>query len=87
MSSITKQFIFSNPNLEGLIDDIGQTCHGEYMVRHLKYIGAKTWIIEENYVDKDYLIDYQKYYSRSFDEHGRFTTRIHFFSIFFTAKL
>lgn len=41
---------------------------------------AKTMVIEHNYVDKSYLIDYQKFYSRSFEPIGKLTERIHFFS-------
>lgn len=37
--------------------------------------------IEENYVDRDFLIDYSNYYSRCHTDIGRFTTRIHFFSV------
>ncbi len=49
------------------------------MIRYLADLDAKTCVLEAKYVDKDYLVDYQKFYSRSFDEEKRFTERIHFF--------
>ncbi len=42
--------------------------------------GCQTVVIEKEYIDKDYLIDYSLYYSRSFKEVERFTERAHFFS-------
>ncbi len=35
--------------------------------------------IEENYTDKEYLADYQRFYSRSSSDFPRRTTRVHFF--------
>lgn len=51
----------------------------EYLIRYLADLKAKTCVLEDKYVDKDYLVDYQRFYSRSFDEDEKFTTRIHFF--------
>lgn len=41
---------------------------------------AKTIVIEDNYISKDYLIDYAFYYSFCFDEYGKKCKRLHFFS-------
>lgn len=38
---------------------------------------------EHKYIDKDYLVDYQKFYSRSFKDHERHTRRVHFFNLAF----
>ena len=40
---------------------------------------TKGFVLETNYVDRDYLIDYANFYARSFAPIGRFTTRLHFF--------
>lgn len=45
----------------------------------LKRIGVKNFLIEENYVDKDHLVDYSNYYARCHYPYSRFCTRVHFF--------
>ena len=86
MTTIDHQFVFSNPSLDGLFDNYGSGHRYQYLKDYLKEIGTKTWVIEEDYIDKDYMIDYQKYYSRSFQKHERFTKRIHFFSNSFSQE-
>lgn len=49
-------------------------------------INAQTVVREARYVDKDYLLDYAGYYSRSFQEVGRLTDRFHFFSKQFSEE-
>lgn len=53
----------------------------------LKYLGtdrdglkAKSILIEENYVSKDFLQDYASYYSLCFEQYPKFCKRIHFFN-------
>ncbi len=36
-------------------------------------------VIEQDYIDKDYLVDFQRFYVRSFDHIKKLTTRVHFF--------
>ena len=48
-------------------------------LRDIKPLSAETCILEPKYIDKDYLIDYSKFYSRSFDIDEKFTQRLHFF--------
>ena len=69
-------FSYSSERLREYLDDSHQA---EYLIRYLADLDAKTCVLEDKYVDKDYLVDYQKFYSRSFDEEKRFTERIHFF--------
>ncbi|RLI81205.1 hypothetical protein DRP07_07830 [Archaeoglobales archaeon] len=63
---------------------LGESIQAGYIVHYLSELGAKTIVVEEKYIDKDYLIDYSKFYSRSFESHPRFTKRIHFFTGDFT---
>ncbi|RZN36359.1 MAG: hypothetical protein EFT35_07990 [Methanophagales archaeon ANME-1-THS] len=69
-------FPFSAENLECYLK---KSKTGDYLLRYLNELDAKTCIIEERYIDKDYMIDYQKFYSRSFEKYTRETTRIHIF--------
>jgi hypothetical protein len=59
---------------------------GGYFFKYLNKIQAKSFLIESNYIDKDFLIDYSNYYSRSFREIPKTTDRIHFFSAFFNER-
>jgi hypothetical protein len=43
-------------------------------------------LIESNYIDKDYLIDYSKFFARSYEKISRRVKRVHFFSLEFTQK-
>jgi hypothetical protein len=52
----------------------------EYFLKYLSELGAQSCIVENDYVDRDYMIDYQKYYSRAWESVCRRVTRYHFFS-------
>jgi hypothetical protein len=64
----------------------GNSCQADYIYGYLTALNARTIVVEERYIDKNYLIDYQKFYSRSFQDIKRFTTRLHFFCGTFSAK-
>jgi hypothetical protein len=84
MSAINSDpiFSFSWGNLNAYLN----SSQGRYLFHYLKgrnlstKLSAKTCVLEKKYIDKDYMIDYQRFYSRSFDDHEKFTKRIHFFS-------
>lgn len=67
-------------NDENLRETMGESPQSDYIIGYLEELEAKSVIIEENYIDKDYLIDYSNFYSRSFTPYERYTKRIHFFS-------
>ena len=52
----------------------------DYIFRYLKDIGAKSVLLEFDYIDKDYLEDYSRYYVKCFNNYGHKTARLHFFS-------
>lgn len=87
MSFSDKEYLFfESPFKPGcqLKDKLEEISRGEFIVDYLKNLEVKTAIVEK-YIDKDYLIDFQKFYSRSFKDHKRYTHRIHFFKNLFTA--
>ena len=49
-------------------------------------INAKTIVIEENYISKDFLYDYASYYSLCFDKYDSRCKRVHFFALDFNAE-
>lgn len=69
--------------IENLRRYISQSNVEEYFIGYLEKIHAACFFLEENYIDKDFLIDYANYYSRAFRPISRVTTRIHFFSSLF----
>lgn len=80
-SSPTKSLVFS---FDPAVNVLGNSKVSEYLLEYLTAIKAKTCIFEDNYVDKDFLIDYSKFYARSFDNIGKLTERYHFFAFSFT---
>lgn len=55
-------------------------CHPPSSKTHyFDHIGAKTIIVENDYIDRDFLEDYSGYYARCFHDYQRSCTRLHFF--------
>ena len=65
---------------------LGSSVQSNYLYNYLSSLKAITCIIENKYIDKDYFIDYSKFYARSFQNIDKFTTRLHFFSESFTNE-
>lgn len=63
---------------EASVEDIAQKNHLTYFKEYFKKIGAKTIIVERQYIDRDYLEDFSSYYVRCFDDYRRKCTRLHF---------
>jgi len=61
-------------------EELGYADQGKYLFRYLTDLKAKTVVVEDPYIDKDYLIDYSNFYARSFKPYKKHTTRLHFFS-------
>ena len=43
--------------------DMGTSSQSEYIYRYLTKLEAKTVVVESDYIDKDYLLDYSYYYA------------------------
>lgn len=52
----------------------------DHLTTYLMDIGAKTVVVERDYIDRDYLDDYTRYYARCFEDYPRKCHRLHFFS-------
>jgi len=83
-------------SLENLRDILGQASevdgtalngklHLVYFKEYFAALKANTIVIEEGYVDHDYLEDYAGYYVRCFTKYRRKCRRLHFFSVPFTC--
>ncbi|WP_019677702.1 hypothetical protein [Arsukibacterium perlucidum] len=58
----------------------------QFIYNYLKDLGAATVLLESEYVDKDYLEDYSRYYVRCFNRYGERCARLHFFKNDFDAE-
>lgn len=58
--------------------------HLIYFEEYFDTLNAKTILIEEDYVDRDFLEDYAGYYVKCFVKYKRKCRRLHFFNIKFT---
>ncbi|PXF60871.1 MAG: hypothetical protein C4B59_06800 [Candidatus Methanogaster sp.] len=66
--------------------ELGGSNQAKYVCKYAKDINVNTVVIEEKYIDKDYLIDFSKSHARSFDTPSTFTKRLHFFSEKFSTE-
>lgn len=73
-------------SFDGVVECLSQTSHSGYLERYLRDIGCRCAVVEDEYVDKGYLIDYCRYHARSFSAPARFTERFHFFSEEFSSE-
>ncbi len=60
--------------------------HSVYFREYFNCIGAKTIVVEREYVDRDYLEDYAEYYVRCFRDYPRKYVRLHFFRLAFSSE-
>lgn len=65
------------------IVQVKEKLHFIFFKSYFQDLHAKTIVVEEKYVDHDYLEDFSYYYVKSFKSYERFCIRIHFFSIEF----
>jgi hypothetical protein len=67
------------------VEQVKQKLHFTYFSDYFLALDAKSVVVEPGYVDHDYLEDYTAYYVRCFQPYMRYTTRLHFFDIAFSA--
>jgi hypothetical protein len=60
--------------------DIFKKKQVDYIYRYLNDLQAKSVLLEPEYIDKDYLEDYNHYYVKCFGNNGFMSARLHFFS-------
>lgn len=60
--------------------------HFEYLYGYIDNFKCKTMVIEEEYIDRDYLEDFAMYYVRCFNNYERKCRRVHFFACEFDPE-
>lgn len=81
LSAFTQESFFkalSNPHCSPSV--VSQQRPAQYVFGYLTEINAQTLVVEQKYIDGDYLDDYSSYYARCFQSYDRFCRRLHFFS-------
>ncbi len=58
---------------------VNKKLHRCYFENYFDGIGARTIIVENDYIDRDFLNDYAEYYVKCFQRYRRKCTRLHFF--------
>jgi hypothetical protein len=49
------------------------------IIRHLITVGAKSYLTESRYIDRDYSADFRRFYAQTFRTYDRHCQRVHFF--------
>ncbi len=73
---------FSQINTNYLEQKLDNNFYKDY----LQTLNVKTFVVEKQYIDKDFLNDYASYYVKCFHPYERFCTRLHFFSCEITEE-
>jgi hypothetical protein len=55
--------------------------HFKFLAKYLEQLKTRSILVEKEYTDGGYLIDYANYYARCHEAYARTTTRLHFFGI------
>lgn len=66
--------------------DVDSKIHKQYFSDYFTELAAKTFIVEYDYVDRDYLEDFSNYYVKCFQDYARKCARFHFFNVAFTSE-
>jgi hypothetical protein len=68
------------PKPAGLVEDTWPPLQLNYLARYLSQLDCKTIVIEDHYVDRDYIDDVALFYSRSLRAYPNYCYRLHFFT-------
>jgi hypothetical protein len=69
--------LITKPN--GLLDDNWPPLQLQYLDVYLKALGCQTLVIEDHYVDRDYVHDSSVFHGRSLRSYPNYCHRVHFF--------
>jgi hypothetical protein len=67
------------PQPPGVVEDVWPPTQLGYLGEYLQQLGCKTVLIENHYIDRDYIQDLALFYARSLRSYPNHCQRIHFF--------
>lgn len=65
---------------------VEEKSHLDYFDEYFTTLNAVTILVENRYIDHDFLDDYAAYYAKCFHPYDRFCSRLHFFTTSFKAE-
>ena len=65
---------------KGLLDDQWPPLQLQYLDHYLKTLGCQTVVVEDHYIDRDYVHDLSVFHARSLRSYPNYCHRFHFFS-------
>lgn len=68
-------------NEETVFSKLKNKFHVSYLDKYLDKIGVNFFLIEDEYVNKDYITNFSSYYSTCFSDYKKKSSRVHFFKI------
>ncbi|MCC6489641.1 MAG: hypothetical protein IT364_19260 [Candidatus Hydrogenedentes bacterium] len=74
-------FFASLTNKYCTVESVKRNDRARYLEKYLTKIGAKTIVVEREYVDGDYVDDFASYYVKCFEPYSIRCKRLHFFSL------
>ncbi|WP_437326231.1 hypothetical protein [Sorangium sp. So ce381] len=66
---------------ENTRESIDAKLHAVYFEEYFNQLQARTIVVEDGYVDHDFLEDFAAYYVRCFQPYSRYCRRLHFFTV------
>jgi hypothetical protein len=73
-------------HLDYIKSNLHRFVQAQYIAGYLDHLDAKTIVVEQDYVDRDYMADYAAYYATCMERYGPHCRRLHFFSKDFSAE-
>ena len=71
---------------KNILPAVEERSHSQYFEEYFDKLQAKTILVENEYVDRDFLEDFSAYYVRCFNHYERFCARLHFFTCEFSTQ-
>ena len=68
------------PKPVGLVEDTWPPLPLTYLGNYLSHLGCKSVVVEDHYIDRDYIDDVALFYSRSLRAYPNYCCRLHFFA-------
>ncbi|HTZ95424.1 MAG TPA: hypothetical protein VMB18_03435 [Terriglobales bacterium] len=80
VAPFSQEKLFEALDCECAVAEVSANRRAAYLSDYLREIGARTIVIENEYVDGDYLDDYASFYAKCFEKYPKTCKRIHFFA-------
>ncbi len=80
VAPFSQEKLFEALDCECAVTEVSANRRAVYLRDYLREIGARTIVVESEYVDGDYLDDYASFYAKCFEKYPKTCKRLHFFA-------